>query len=162
MAHMKAELLLPGYRSKCKCQPNHSNYQLFFSPYRLTPLCKNSTGCLSDRCLPGRKTIRYSADFQPEGTNVNFITPTPECIKIATYERGVENETLACGTGCVAAALTAARLNHDKQNTYTLKAKGGILKVSFKQEADGTFTNIWLEGPAEQVFTGEIEIKESR
>ena len=113
----------------------------------------------TDVCQEG-KIIRYSAGFQPEGTNVNFITPTPEYIKIATYERGVENETLACGTGCVAAALTVACLNHDKQNTYTLKAKGGILKVSFEQETDGTFTNIWLEGPAEQVFTGEIETKE--
>lgn len=54
------------------------------------------------------RMIRYAPSFQPGGTNVNFITPTPACIRIATYERGVEDETLACGTGCVAAALSAA------------------------------------------------------
>ena len=77
------------------------------------------------------RMIRYAPSFQPGGTNVNFITPTPACIRIATYERGVEDETLACGTGCVAAALSAALLNHDHSGTYTLQTKGGILKVSF-------------------------------
>lgn len=94
------------------------------------------------------RMIRYAPSFQPGGTNVNFITPTPACIRIATYERGVEDETLACGTGCVAAALSAALLNHDHSGTYTLQTKGGILKVSFKQLADNHFTDIWLEGPA--------------
>ena len=108
------------------------------------------------------RMIRYAPSFQPGGTNVNFITPTPACIRIATYERGVEDETLACGTGCVAAALSAALLNHDHSGTYTLQAKGGILKVSFKQLADNHFTDIWLEGPAEFVFTGEIETPQTR
>ena len=110
----------------------------------------------------GVRVIRYAPSFQPGGTNVNFITPTPACIRIATYERGVEDETLACGTGCVAAALSAALLNHDHSGTYTLQAKGGILKVSFKQLADNHFTDIWLEGPAEFVFTGEIETPQTR
>lgn len=103
------------------------------------------------------KAIRYSPLFQPEGTNVNFITPTAENIQIATYERGVENETLACGTGCVASALAVALLNNDPANTYILNAKGGILKVSFKRSGNQSFTDIWLEGPAEYVFSGEIE-----
>ena len=104
------------------------------------------------------KAIRYSPAFQPEGTNVNFITPTSDGIKIVTYERGVEDETLACGTGCVASALVTALRNNDSGNTYLLKAKGGILKVSFERKADHSFTNIWLEGPAEKVFTGEINL----
>ena len=108
------------------------------------------------------RMIRYAPSFQPGGTNVNFITPTPACIRIATYERGVEDETLACGTGCVAAALSAALLNHDHSGTYTLQAKGGILKVSFKQLADNHFTDIWLEGPAEFVIAGEIETPQNR
>ena len=108
------------------------------------------------------RMIRYAPSFQPGGTNVNFITPTPACIRIATYERGVEDETLACGTGCVAAALSAALLNHDHSGTYTLQTKGGILKVSFKQLADNHFTDIWLEGPAEFVFAGEIETPQNR
>lgn len=104
------------------------------------------------------KAIRYSPPFQPDGTNVNFITPTPDFIKIVTYERGVENETLACGTGCVASALVVALQNNDPGNTYTLKAKGGILKVCFERKANHAFTNIWLEGPAEKVFTGEVSL----
>ena len=108
------------------------------------------------------RMIRYAPSFQPGGTNVNFITPTPACIRIATYEWGVEDETLACGTGCVAAALSAALLNHDHSGTYTLQTKGGILKVSFKQLADNHFTDIWLEGPAEFVFAGEIETPQNR
>lgn len=103
------------------------------------------------------KAICNSAPFQPQGTNVNFITPTKDYIKIATYERGVENETLACGTGCVASALCISLRNQDNQNTYLLKAKGGTLKVSFERKPDGTFTNIWLEGPAEKVFEGKLE-----
>lgn len=106
----------------------------------------------------GRK-IRYSTAFAPEGTNVNFITPTDNYLKVATYERGVENETLACGTGCVASALTLALRNRDTKNVYHIQTKGGKLKVSFERRPDNSFTNIWLEGPAEKVFTGEIEIR---
>lgn len=105
------------------------------------------------------KAIRDSSAFQPEGTNVNFITPTPTNIRVTTYERGVEAETLACGTGCVASALVVAFLRKDAQNTYNIQTKGGNLKVSFKQSPDLTFSDIWLEGPAKQVFCGEIEIK---
>lgn len=105
------------------------------------------------------KNIRYAPAFGPEGTNVNFITPTPEYIKVATYERGVEDETLACGTGCVASALAVAIMNKDNCNTYPIQTKGGKLLVSFERTTTNTFTNVWLEGPAQKVFTGEIEIK---
>lgn len=104
----------------------------------------------------GRK-IRYATIFQPEGTNVNFMTPVDGCLQVATYERGVENETLSCGTGCVAAALSLALLKNDTQNTYTLQTKGGRLKVSFKRQMQG-FTDIWLEGPAGYVFSGSISL----
>lgn len=105
----------------------------------------------------GRK-IRYAQEFQPEGTNVNFITIMPQHILVSTYERGVEAETLACGTGCVASALSAGILNKDIQNTYHIKTKGGDLKVSFKRQAENRFTDIWLEGPAVFVFQGNIGI----
>ena len=111
----------------------------------------------TDVFAEGQK-IRYSAAFAPEGTNVNFITPTASYLKVATYERGVENETLACGTGCVASTLAMALRNQDTSNIYDIKTKGGNLKVSFERRPDNTFTNIWLEGPAQKVFTGEIEI----
>lgn len=123
-----------------------------------SPHCvKVVTDAFQTDVVTAGRTLRNAPPFRPEGTNVDFITPTPECIRIATYERGVENETLACGTGCVASALAVALLNHDHSGTYTLQAKGGILKVSFKQPANNHFTDIWLEGPAEFVFSGEIE-----
>jgi len=103
------------------------------------------------------KKIRYSSGFMPEGTNVDFIHPTAERIETATYERGVEDETLACGTGCVASALTVALIRNDPQNTYALITKGGLLQVSFKQHPDHSFTDIWLQGPATFVFSGEYE-----
>lgn len=102
------------------------------------------------------REIRYSEAFQPDGTNVNFITPEKDIIHVRTYERGVEDETLACGTGCVASALCVALLNGDIRNTYTIDAQGGQLKVSFERQGHA-FRGIWLEGPATFVFDGEID-----
>lgn len=104
----------------------------------------------------GRR-IRNSACFQPDGTNVNFITPTPQYISVVTYERGVENETLACGTGCVASALAVAHLRNDTKNTYDIRTKGGNLQVSFQRNGE-YFHDILLKGPAKFVFQGEISI----
>lgn len=103
----------------------------------------------------GRK-IRYSEAFKDEGTNVNFIKiEDKKTLSIRTYERGVEDETLACGTGSVAAAITFAKINNDLSGEYMIKAKGGTLKVSFKKE-NNTYKKIWLEGPTEFVFEGNF------
>lgn len=99
----------------------------------------------------GRK-IRLQDRFNPGGVNVNFIQPDNGLIHIATYERGVENETLACGTGSVAAALVYARNSGSKKQEIELQAKGGRLKVSFLKKNNNTFTNVWLEGGAVEVF----------
>jgi len=107
-----------------------------------------------DTVKEGRK-IRYNNQFKDEGINVNFISLEKEFIKIRTYERGVENETLACGTGAVASALAASV--HNYKSPVKLKAKGGDLTVSFKVKSK-RFYNIWLEGPATFVFSGEINI----
>ena len=104
------------------------------------------------------KTIRHSSVFSPEGTNVNFFEIDNDKIIIRTFERGVENETLACGTGSVATAIAAF---HEKfittQNNVQLKAKGGDLFVTF--EGDNPYNNIWLKGPAVKVFNGYDFIK---
>ncbi|MEL7118513.1 MAG: diaminopimelate epimerase, partial [Bacteroidota bacterium] len=102
------------------------------------------------------RAIRYNDRFRAEGTNVNFIQPTKEGIAIATYERGVEDETLACGTGITAAAI-AHYLNADGsiKPPVAVKAKGGDLKVDFKT-VDDHFEDIWLHGPADFVFEGKI------
>jgi diaminopimelate epimerase len=103
------------------------------------------------------KSIRYSAPYSPEGTNVNFVQiVSPSEINVRTYERGVENETLACGTGVVASAISTA-LKTGQGNNFRINVKGGNLSVKFEQVGASHFTNIYLIGPAEFVFSGEIE-----
>ncbi len=105
----------------------------------------------------GRK-IRFSERFNKEGVNVNFVKiEENHKISIRTYERGVEDETLACGTGSVAAALTCAEINEFCSGEVVVNAKGGLLKVSFLKK-DNRFEDIWLTGPADFVFEGEINL----
>ncbi len=100
--------------------------------------------------------VRFSDKFKNEGINVNFIEILRDnVLKIRTYERGVENETLACGTGAVASALTYAEINNLKSGEIILNAKGGRLVVNFEKKNNG-FENIWLSGPADFVFKGII------
>lgn len=93
------------------------------------------------------------------GTNVDFIEEVDGILNIRTYERGVEAETLSCGTGVTAAALAWA-LKHSVQSPVQVKTPGGELRVYF-EKTENQFDNIWLEGPARFVFQGEIEIKSS-
>lgn len=103
--------------------------------------------------------IRYGAPYFEEGSNVNFVQIlNGNSIRIRTYERGVEDETLACGTGVTAAAIAAFESGAINTNEVNVSAVGGDLKVSFSKTEDGTYQNIWLSGPAEFVFKGEIEI----
>jgi diaminopimelate epimerase len=101
--------------------------------------------------------IRYHDAFAPKGTNANFITVTgPNSLEIRTYERGVEAETLACGTGIVASALIAARMNHVKPPVNVTAASGDILIVDFEIKGD-TAENVTLLGPAVHVFKGQLQ-----
>ncbi len=102
--------------------------------------------------------IRYHAHFAPKGTNVNFVQVLgPNRIRVRTYERGVEGETLACGTGVTASAIIAAKLNGFKPPVQVQVQGGDILEVNF-EEAGGSFTNVRLTGPADFAFEGQIEI----
>ncbi len=103
------------------------------------------------------KNIRYSREFKEEGINVNFVQSEDENIVVRTYERGVENETLSCGTGVTAAALVFAH-NEQGFNHVDVETLGGHLAVEFEKNHN-IFTNIWLCGPATFVFTGEIELE---
>lgn len=104
------------------------------------------------------KEIRYSPIFIARGgTNVNFVSLNSEGIAVRTYERGVENETLACGTGIVASAIAAFLTNKTTAKEINVKALGGKLKVRFEHK-NNSFTNIYLIGPAEKVFSGTIEL----
>ncbi|MBU1727266.1 MAG: diaminopimelate epimerase [Candidatus Omnitrophica bacterium] len=104
------------------------------------------------------REIRYHKAFSPKGTNVNFIEVlNNDSIKIRTYERGVEAETLACGTGSTAAALIFA-LRAGLKNTVNVHTKSGeILKVFF-DKANNNFKDVWLEGRAAIAYKGEYYV----
>jgi diaminopimelate epimerase len=102
--------------------------------------------------------IRFHPHFAPKGTNANFIeVQAPERLAIRTYERGVESETLACGTGVCAAALVHSALT-GAASPVEVRVKGGeLLQVGFKP-VPGGFTNVTLTGPADFVFEGTIAL----
>lgn len=102
--------------------------------------------------------IRYSKDFASNGINVNFIEEHGQKLFVRTYERGVENETLACGTGVTAAAIASAIRQNFKYNCFEIQTLGGQLKVEFKIQSKENFTQIKLTGPAKFVYEGEIEL----
>ncbi len=103
------------------------------------------------------KKLRYNIDISKSGTNVDFVKTEANHLFVRTYERGVENETLSCGTGVVASALAASVKNKDSMNPCNIKTLGGDLTVKFKNDG-GKFHDIWLEGLASLVFKGEINI----
>ena len=106
------------------------------------------------------RIIRESKPFAEEGINVNFVENIDDdSIFVRTYERGVEDETLSCGTGVTAAALVSAH-NERGFNRVEVKTIGGKLSVEFNKISDNEFDDIWLCGPAEFVFKGEIELQD--
>ena len=101
--------------------------------------------------------IRNSERFQQEGINVNFIEIIGlSDIRIRTYERGVEDETMACGTGVVAAAIANAFYQENLSGLCIVRAVGGTLSVEFNRLDQQHFTEVKLTGPAVEVFRGEI------
>ena len=102
------------------------------------------------------KKIRYNPQFAPIGTNVNFVQMTPNEIIVRTYEKGVEDETLACGTGVTASAMAASLLTG--KTSFDVKARGGNLHVSFDLK-EKTFTNVVLIGPARLVYSGLFDLQ---
>lgn len=104
------------------------------------------------------REIRNTEAFQPKGINVNFVQDTGEAIKVRTYERGVENETLSCGTGVTACAIATIRQatgNFDRP----VITPGGRLRVTFKKSVPESATEVVLIGPAELVFEGYINVE---
>lgn len=104
--------------------------------------------------------IRYHSQFQPAGTNVNFVEQIDsQNIRIRTYERGVEGETLACGTGAVASGIVASyrlKVKNSQHKINILTQSGETLRVYFSQENDKV-SNVWLEGGAEIVYRGRMD-----
>jgi diaminopimelate epimerase len=106
--------------------------------------------------VEGRQ-IRHLSDFQPAGINVNFVEDKGDYLFVRTYERGVEDETLSCGTGVTASALAFAASGRTSEGKVRIETSGGILYVHYSRNGEG-FTGIWLEGPAVRVFDGVFEI----
>jgi len=105
------------------------------------------------------RAIRHQPRFGKTGSNVNFVqTAGDNYFIMRTFERGVENETLACGTGTVASAISSYIHKKTDKSSYTIDAPGGTLKVSFTPHENGTYSDVWLEGPVKFVFKGEILI----
>jgi len=106
----------------------------------------------------GRK-IRYNERFQQDGINVNLMEMTADGIRVATYERGVEDETLSCGTGVTASALVYAKLQDLQKGAVKVVTKGGHLQVQWQLNPDNTYTEVYLTGPAKLVYNGTYELK---
>jgi len=107
--------------------------------------------------VPLGREIRRHARYAPAGTNVNFVQLDGENrLRVRTYERGVEDETLACGTGCVAAALVTALGRQWPSPIPVVTRSGGILTIYFEKNGD-RFQDVYLEGDARIVCTGEIQ-----
>lgn len=124
------------------------------SPHHIS-FCEN-VGHLDVKELGAK--IRYGSPYFDQGTNVNFAEQISEnSFKVRTYERGVENETLACGTGVTAVAIVANNTHKTSDNTIQLEVLGGNLEVSFKKEGN-VYTDVFLKGPAKFVFEGIISI----
>lgn len=104
------------------------------------------------------KNIRYNDTYSKDGINVNFVEDFNDHYFVRTYERGVENETFACGTGVTAVSMAMAiKKNLTGNIKNSIKVPGGNLSVSFNYDGK-TFNNVFLEGPATFVFEGSIEI----
>lgn len=102
------------------------------------------------------RALRYAAAFAPAGTNANFVTVTgPHSMSVRTYERGVEDETLACGTGSVASALAAAARGEVESPVEVTVRSGEILTIHFDR-VDGAFRNVYLEGRVRVIYEGQL------
>lgn len=103
--------------------------------------------------------LRYGPKTAPtNGANINFVEVRGEGhLALRTYERGVENETLACGTGATATAIAICHTLQPSVRHFSLEALGGDLEVEFERTAEGKYNNIYLTGPARLVFSGELD-----
>ena len=109
----------------------------------------------TDVCGLGR-AIRQHQAFAPAGTNVNFVQQRGSAFKVRTYERGVEDETLACGTGAAASAIIAALLGQTAPPVEIITSGGDRLSIAFTLGNSSQIDNVSLQGPARMIYAGEL------
>lgn len=136
----------------------------FYQTYTGTDHVVIPLQCVSDlnkdALLAQSRAMRYQQEINPKGTNVNyFVAESPRKIRVETYERGVEDFTLACGTGAIASALTFAQTSSFSDGTHVIDVQcaGGLLTVQFVKEHQH-YHSIVLSGPAIEVFQGSIPL----
>ncbi|MFO7853250.1 MAG: diaminopimelate epimerase [Bacteroidota bacterium] len=143
--------------SLCDTQPPATiGGNLFFdtgSPHYII----NVPDCKKVNVIETGKSLRCSDNFAPGGTNVNFVEHRADSIFVRTYEKGIEDETLSCGTGVAAAAISSKWGEKPGKYNVRVETPGGVLKVSFQVRKD-LITNICLSGPAEFIFAGLVEV----
>jgi diaminopimelate epimerase len=110
----------------------------------------------ADEVVKMGRSIRNHPTFGPEGTNVDFVEVMgPSLIRVRTYERGVEAETMACGTGAVASAIVSHLYRDAGDPPIAIQMPGGVLMAEFKKEGD-EFKDVWLKGEVHWIYKGEI------
>jgi len=113
---------------------------------------------IPDTFVSDAQAIRLSSPYRKDGINVNFYQALkPSVLECRTFERGVEDETLSCGTGVTAVALTHAEITGMSHGKLSVNTRGGNLIIHFEKSVGGTFENIFLEGPAKFVFKGILD-----
>ena len=118
---------------------------------------------IPDTFVSDAQAIRLSSPYNKEGINVNFFRAIESTVlECRTFERGVEDETLSCGTVVTAVALTYAEITGMNNGKLSVNTKGGNLSIHFEKSVDSTFENIFLEGPARFVFNGFLHSDSSR
>lgn len=101
--------------------------------------------------------LRYGSPYNEVGSNINFVNQISDSkFAVRTYERGVEDETLSCGTGVTAVAIVMHKIGKTISKKITLETEGGELNIAFDVTDTGDYCNVWLIGPANQVFKGQV------
>lgn len=153
---VEAEVIDPGHVKVSMPDPVdfREDFVVEGVPHKIVPV---ENLAKTDVAVEGRK-IRLDPDYAPEGTNVDFVVfRPPSKLHIRTYERGVEGETLACGTGATAAAIIGVRDYGLEFPVKVATVAGYELTVDGRRDGDG-FCEIWLSGPVKKVFSGQIDI----
>ncbi len=156
---VRVRLMEPkDYREKQKLEVSGRSLHYYFIRVGVPHIVIFVEGLARIPVLELGRALRHHPAFSPAGTNVNFVEVTgPDSIQVETYERGVEENTQACGTGSTASAIVSARAGYVKPPVKVKTRGGEILSVDFEKKSD-QIQNVYLEGEARLVYEGKITV----